>query len=146
MSPPAGRSTLKGVAPWHWVLPVIAVVLTGYIALVVTLVLAGRRSDARSVASSIPDCVVLFKRLLADPRVAWWRKATLAGLILYLAMPLDVVPDFIPIAGQLDDAIVVALVLRTVLRSQGEPLLREHWPGPQRSLQFIERMAYGKPD
>ena len=121
-----------------------AVALAGYIALIAALVLAGRRSDARSLAGSIPDCVVLFKRLLADPRVARWRKATVAGLIVYLAMPIDVVPDFIPVAGQLDDAIVVALVLRTVLRSQGEPLLREHWPGPQQSLQFICRIAYGK--
>jgi uncharacterized membrane protein YkvA (DUF1232 family) len=121
-----------------------AVALAGYIALIAALVLAGRRSDARSLAGSIPDCVVLFKRLLADPRVARWRKATVAGLIVYLAMPIDVVPDFIPVAGQLDDAIVVVLVLRTVLRSQGEPLLREHWPGPQQSLQFIRRIAYGK--
>jgi len=134
------------VAPWQWLLAVFAVPLTAYVALVVALVLAGRRTDARSVAGSIPDCVVLFKRLLADPRVAWWRKAAFAGLIVYLAMPIDLVPDFIPVAGQLDDAIVVALVLRTLLRSSGEPLLREHWPGPQRSLQFISRMAYGKPD
>ena len=121
-----------------------AVALAGYIALIAALVLAGRRSDARSLAGSIPDCVVLFKRLLGDPRVARWRKATVAGLIVYLAMPIDVVPDFIPVAGQLDDAIVVVLVLRTVLRAQGEPLLREHWPGPQQSLQFIRRIAYGK--
>jgi len=134
------------VAGAHLFLFVFAVALAGYIALVAALVLAGRRSEARSVAGSIPDCVVLFKRLLADPRVVWWRKATLAGLILYLAMPIDVVPDFIPVVGQLDDAIVVALVLRTVLRSHGEPLLREHWPGPQQSLQFIRRIAYGKLD
>jgi uncharacterized membrane protein YkvA (DUF1232 family) len=140
------RTTLKGVPPWQWFVLVLAVALVSYGALVAALVLAGRRGDARSVAGSIPDCVVLFKRLVADPRVAWWRKATLAGLIVYLAMPIDVVPDFIPVAGQLDDAIVVALVLRTMLRSNGEPLLREHWPGPQQSLKFIERLAYGKTD
>jgi uncharacterized membrane protein YkvA (DUF1232 family) len=134
------------VASWHWLLLVFAVALLGYAALVAALVLAGRRSDARSVAGSIPDCVVLFKRLVTDPRVAWWRKATLAGLIVYLATPIDVVPDFIPVAGQLDDAIVVALVLRTMLRSNGEPLLREHWPGPPQSLEFIRRIAYGRSD
>jgi uncharacterized membrane protein YkvA (DUF1232 family) len=134
------------VASWQWLLLVFTVALVTYLVLVAALLVAGRRGDARSVAGSIPDCVVLFKRLVADPRVAWWRKAALAGLVLYLAMPIDIVPDFIPVVGQLDDALVVALVLRTVLRSHGEPLLREHWPGPPQSLQVIRRLAYGKSD
>ena len=83
------------------------------------LVVLGRRGDARALAGFIPDCAVLFKRLLGDPRVARWRKGLLVAMIAYLAMPIDVVPDFIPVAGQLDDAILVALVLRTVLRSSG---------------------------
>jgi uncharacterized membrane protein YkvA (DUF1232 family) len=65
----------------------------------------------------------------------------LGVLIGYLAMPIDLVPDFIPVAGQLDDAILVALVLRAVLRSGGEELLREHWSGPPRSLEIVRRLA-----
>jgi uncharacterized membrane protein YkvA (DUF1232 family) len=64
----------------------------------------------------------------------------------YLAMPLDLVPDFIPVAGQLDDAIIVALVLRAVLRAGGPELLREHWPGPDASLNALVRLAYGRAD
>lgn len=57
-------------------------------------------------------------------------KLLLGAMIAYLALPFDLVSDFIPVAGQLDDAIIVALVLRTVLRPGGPDLLREHWPGP----------------
>jgi uncharacterized membrane protein YkvA (DUF1232 family) len=70
---------------------------------------------------------VLFKRLLRDPRVPRVRKVALALVLVYLVIPIDLVPDFIPVAGQLDDAILVALALRGLLRTG---LVREHWPGP----------------
>jgi uncharacterized membrane protein YkvA (DUF1232 family) len=108
-------------------------------------VAVGRRTDARALAGFIPDCLVLVKRLLADPRVPRRRKLLLVLLVAYLAMPIDLVPDFIPVAGQLDDAIVVALVLRAVLRSGGEELLREHWSGPPRSLDLVRRLTFGAP-
>ena len=105
------------------------------------LVLAGRRSAARALASFVPDCVVLFRRLLADPRVSRARKGWLLLVAAYLALPFDLVPDFIPVAGQLDDAIVVALALRVVLGGAGEGLVRGHWPGPRSSLEQILRLA-----
>jgi uncharacterized membrane protein YkvA (DUF1232 family) len=91
---------------------------------VIALVVAGRRSQA--LAGFIPDCIVLFRRLLADDQVPRSRKALMFAVIAYLAMPFDLVPDFIPIAGQLDDAVIVGLVLRSVLRAGGPDLLREH--------------------
>src|SRR5688572_15455588 len=103
------------------------IVILIYAGFVVALIIAGRRSDARALAGFIPDCVVLFRRLPDDPAVSRGRKAALVALIAYLAMPIDLVPDFIPIAGQLDDAIIVAFVLRTVLRSGGPALLHKHW-------------------
>lgn len=127
---------------WQWLLIGVAVSLVAYAAAVAALVVAGRRGDAIALARVVPDCVVLLRRLCVDSRVAWWRKALLVGAVAYLVMPIDLVPDFIPVAGQLDDAIVVALVLRTVLRGVGAPVLREHWPGPRASLDVIRRLAY----
>jgi uncharacterized membrane protein YkvA (DUF1232 family) len=111
-----------------------------YAAFVLVLLVAGRRSEARAVAGFVPDCAVLFRRLLADPGVARWRKLGLVALVAYLAMPIDLVPDFIPVAGQLDDAILVAIALRLLLRADAR-LLREHWPGPQSSLDLLLRFA-----
>lgn len=122
---------------WAWALVGVAAVWALGVA---GLVLAGRRGDAAALARFVPDCLVLFKRLLADGRVPRGHKVLLLGVIGYLAMPVDLVPDFVPVAGQLDDAIVVALALRAVLRAGGPGLLREHWPGPEASLAALERL------
>jgi uncharacterized membrane protein YkvA (DUF1232 family) len=84
---------------------------------------------------------VLVARLGRDPRVPRRRKFLLLGLAGYLALPFDLVPDFSPVAGRLDEAIIVALVLRHFVRAGGEPLIRELWPGPERSLALTLRLA-----
>jgi uncharacterized membrane protein YkvA (DUF1232 family) len=126
---------------WGWLLVSLAVAVAVWAAFLVWLVAAGRRRDARALATFIPDCIVLVTRLTRDPRVPRRRKLLLLGLVGYLALPIDLVPDFIPVAGQLDDAIIVALVLRHFVRAGGEPLLRELWPGPQQSLALILHLA-----
>jgi uncharacterized membrane protein YkvA (DUF1232 family) len=125
-------------------LGVVVVVTATWAAFLVWLVAVGRREDARAVATLIPDCIVLVARLARDPRVPRRRKLLLLAVVGYLALPLDLVPDFIPVAGQLDDAIVVALVLRSFVHSSGEALIRELWPGPQESLGLILRLAGGR--
>jgi uncharacterized membrane protein YkvA (DUF1232 family) len=125
----------------QWLLLSLAVALVLYGTCVGGLVVAGRRNDDAAVARFIPDCIVLFRRLVADPRVPRARKLLLVALIAYLAMPFDLIPDFIPVAGQLDDAILVALVLRTLLRATDPALAAELWPGPQTSLAVILRLA-----
>jgi uncharacterized membrane protein YkvA (DUF1232 family) len=124
-----------------WPLVGVGVLILLYAALVLALVIAGRRESARALAGFIPDCIVLCSRLLGDPRVPRRRKALLVALAGYLALPFDLVPDFVPVAGQLDDAVLVALVLRSLLRGGGESLVREHWPGPERSLSLVLRLA-----
>lgn len=128
--------------PWlGWLLVGIGVALVVYAAFLLVLVMLGRRGDARALATLIPDCIVLVGRLARDPRVPRSRKLLLVGLVGYLALPFDLVPDFIPVAGQLDDAIIVALVLRSIVRSGGEDLIREQWPGPEQTLALIVRLT-----
>ena len=112
-----------------------------YALLVIALLIAGRRESARALAGFIPDCVVLCGRLLRDPRVPRRKKALLVALAGYLALPFDLVPDFIPVAGQLDDVMIVSLVLRSFVRGGDEPIVREHWPGPENSLTIVLRLA-----
>jgi uncharacterized membrane protein YkvA (DUF1232 family) len=84
---------------------------------------------------------VLFRRLLGDPRMPRRYRTIVFALLGYLALPFDIVPDFIPVAGQLDDAIVVALALRAILRGAGLEMVEEHWPGPRASLAVILKFA-----
>ena len=129
------------VAAW-WPLAAGALVALGlYAVLLLALLLVGRRSDAAALARFVPDCAVLFARFGRDPRVSLRSKLVLLGLVAYLACPLDLVPDFVPVVGVADDAILVALALRFTLRRAGPALLREHWPGSDDSLRMVERLA-----
>ena len=124
---------------WAWIAAACA--LAAYAGLVLALVVAGRRREARALAGFVPDCVVLCRRLLADPRVPLGSKLALAALAVYLAMPIDLVPDFVPVAGQLDDAILLGVVLRGVLRAAGPAVVAQHWPGPSQGLRILLRLA-----
>ena len=128
----------------QWGLLALGALLLIYAGLVALLVAVGRKAEARALARFIPDCIVLFHRLLSDARLSRGRKLVLLALVAYLAMPFDLIPDFIPIAGQLDDAIIVGVVLRTVLRAARTDVIREHWPGPEPSLDTVLRLA-GRP-
>jgi uncharacterized membrane protein YkvA (DUF1232 family) len=129
------------VAWWLWLAVTLGVLACLWLGLVVVLLATGRRAEARALAGFVPDCLVLISRLMRDDRVPRRRKLLLAGLLGYLALPFDLVPDFIPVIGQLDDVLIVALVLRRFLRSGGADLVREHWPGPEPSLALLLRVA-----
>jgi uncharacterized membrane protein YkvA (DUF1232 family) len=92
---------------------------------------------AREVARFVPDCAVLFRRLLRDARVPRRAKLALVVFVGYLALPFDLVPDFIPVVGQLDDALLVAAAVAYVVRHAGRELVEEHWPGSERGLRVV---------
>jgi uncharacterized membrane protein YkvA (DUF1232 family) len=129
------------MALWHALLVAAGVAAGLWAALVAALLVAGRRAHARAAAAFVPDCALLLRRLLADPRVPRSRKLVLAALVPYLLAPFDLVPDFLPVAGYVDDALLVLLVLRYVLRGSGAGLIEEHWPGPPSSLGVVLRLA-----
>ena len=124
-----------------WSVSQLLYLLLGFIALYLLVVgafmIAGRRGIARAIAGFVPDCVVLFTRLLRDERLPRRDKYLVAALVPYLAMPFDLIPDFIPIAGQIDDAILVAIVIAYVCRRAGRQVIVELWPGSERGLQII---------
>jgi uncharacterized membrane protein YkvA (DUF1232 family) len=126
----------------QWIGVALAACVALYAALLLVLIASGRRRSVLEVAAFVPDCAVLFSRLLRDQRVPRRHKLLLAALVGYLALPFDLVPDMIPVAGQLDDAIVVALVLRRIVRADRE-LLAEHWPGSPAGLRLLQRLGGG---
>jgi uncharacterized membrane protein YkvA (DUF1232 family) len=96
-----------------------------------------RRGRAREIAAFVPDCAVLFRRLLRDQRVPLRAKLMLALAVPYLLSPIDLIPDFIPVLGQLDDALIVVTLFGYVARSAERTVIEELWPGSHRGLRVV---------
>jgi uncharacterized membrane protein YkvA (DUF1232 family) len=101
------------------------------------LVIVGRKQQARELAAAIPNLLVLFRGLLRDPRVPRGSKIWLVVAVIWIASPIDLVPEFIPVLGPADDVIVAALVLRHVLRRTDRSVLAGHWRGDLATLDRI---------
>ena len=104
------------------------------------LLVAARRLPPgllRDLASFIPDCVTTVRRLRRDPRVP--RRARVAVIVagLYVLSPIDLIPEFIPVIGPLDDVVVVGLALRYAGRRVPRDVLRDAWPGEPRVLERL---------
>lgn len=144
-SPFVTRVTLDQIGRYDqgvtgWLLLSLGAMGVAYAVLLAALAASGW-TRARAIGGFVPDCVVLFKRLLRDRRLPRRQKLVLLGLLGYLVTPIDLVPDFIPVAGQLDDAIVAGWTLRFILRGAGTDLITELWPGPADSLRALLRLA-----
>ena len=98
---------------------------------------AAKSMDWREILRLVPDVIRLVRRLAADPTVPrgtrWW----LVALLGYLLLPIDLVPDFIPVLGYADDAIIVAIVLRFAIRHAGHNAIERHWPGTPEGLASV---------
>jgi uncharacterized membrane protein YkvA (DUF1232 family) len=113
-----------------------------YLALLAALLVARPKGNLLGEAMRLlPDLLRLLRRLAADPNVPRAARVRLWLLLGYLAMPFDLVPDFVPVLGYADDAILVSLVLRSVVRRAGAPLVRRHWPGTEDGLAALTRLT-----
>lgn len=112
---------------------------------VVLLVLLWRAkpddTTLREALRLLPDLVRLLRRLAADRTLPRGVHVRLVLLLAYLVMPIDLVPDFIPVLGYADDAVIVALALRSVARRAGAEALERHWPGTPEGLHALRRLA-----
>lgn len=95
----------------------------------------------RDLMRLLPDLLRLLRRLAADGSLPRGVRVRLWLLLGYLALPIDLVPDFIPVLGYADDAIVVALVLRSVVRRAGADAVIRHWPGTPEGLAVLQRLS-----
>jgi uncharacterized membrane protein YkvA (DUF1232 family) len=89
----------------------------------------------------LPDLIRLIKRLAADPDTPSGVRIRLALLLVYFALPIDLIPDFVPVIGYADDAIIVALVLRSATRRAGPDALARHWPGTPEGLNALKHLC-----
>jgi uncharacterized membrane protein YkvA (DUF1232 family) len=97
--------------------------------------------DVKEALRLLPDLIRLINRLATDPETPRGVRIRLALLLVYLALPIDLIPDFVPVLGYADDAIIVALTLRSATRSAGPDALAKHWPGTPEGLATLKRLC-----
>ncbi len=124
------------------VIGVASALLLAWLTLVVTLVIVRPRGDLlRESLRLLPDVLRLMRRLAADPSLP---RATRLGpgfALVYLTLPIDLIPDFVPVLGYVDDAIIVTAILRWVVRRAGLPAVRAHWPGTDDGFAALARLT-----
>jgi uncharacterized membrane protein YkvA (DUF1232 family) len=134
---------------WEIPLAIGSALVVAWLVLVLVLALARPKGNRlKEALRLLPDVLRLVRRLAADRSLARGVRVRLGLLLGYLALPFDLVPDFIPILGYADDAILVCLVLRSVVRKAGPDAVLRHWPGTPDGLSVLWRVARlpGSPD
>ena len=130
---------------WQVVLSVVGGLVLIWLVLVLVLWLEQRKHPGRASLADLlrlaPDVVRLLKRLASDRGVPIGTRIWLGVLLVYLISPIDLIPDFIPVLGYADDALVVAIALRFATRRAGDDAITKHWPGTPAGLAAVLRLA-----
>lgn len=130
---------------WEAVLQVAIIALGAYLLLLGGLAIYARRHpevvSLRDALRLGPDLLRLIRRLATDRAVPLRARLMLAALAVYLILPIDLVPDFLPVIGYADDVVLLAVVLRVAVRSAGADALVRHWPGSAGGLRAVHALA-----
>ncbi|RAX46916.1 hypothetical protein DQ353_19520 [Arthrobacter sp. AQ5-05] len=131
-----------------WLEPLLAIgggLLLVYAVALVSLWLYARKNPGTiglgDVLRLLPEMLRFLGRLVSDRKLPLRPRLALLLLLAYLASPIDLVPDFIPVIGYADDVLIVALVLRLVVRTSGRQSLERHWTGSGAGLLLVEKLA-----
>jgi uncharacterized membrane protein YkvA (DUF1232 family) len=128
--------------PWRVFFGVGIVLLVAWLAMIIVLLTTRPETWKLSEAARLlPDMVRLLRRLAADPGVPRGVRVRLWLLLAYLAIPVDLIPDFIPVVGYADDAILISLTLRSAIKRAGPDAVRRHWPGTAEGLAALWRIT-----
>jgi uncharacterized membrane protein YkvA (DUF1232 family) len=100
-----------------------------------------KRQSLGELLRIVPDVLRLLKRLVGDRSVPIGVRVWLVVLLVYLVSPIDLIPDFIPVLGYADDALMVAIALRFATRHAGRAAIERHWPGTPQGLSALLRLA-----
>lgn len=127
---------------WDLLIGIGGAALIAWLALILVLLVARPRGSLlREALRVLPDVLRLVRRLAADRNLPPGVRVRLGLLMAYLALPIDIIPDFIPVLGYADDAIVVTAVLRGVIRRAGLEAVRAHWPGTDDGFGAVVRLT-----
>ncbi|MBE3012734.1 DUF1232 domain-containing protein [Microbispora sp. NEAU-D428] len=133
---------MTGSQGWDLLIGLGAALVVTWLALIAALAIARPRDGLlREALRLLPDTLRLVRRLAADPGLPRGVRIRLALLLAYLAFPIDLVPDVIPVLGYADDAIIVTVVLRSVVRRAGLDAVRRHWPGTDDGFAALARLT-----
>ncbi|ASR37199.1 hypothetical protein BAY61_21840 [Prauserella marina] len=127
---------------WDLVIGLAVVLLLAWLALVVVLIVSRPGGGLlREALRVLPDVLRLIRGLATDKELPRGVRVRLGLLLVYLALPIDLIPDFIPVLGYADDAIIVTAVLRGVVRRAGMDAVRAHWPGTEEGFAAVARLT-----
>ena len=127
---------------WQTLISVAAAFLLVWIVLLIALLIAKPdKAQLKEALRLLPDLLRLLRRLAADRTLPRGVRIRLGLLMAYLAIPFDLIPDFIPVLGYADDAIIITVVLRSTVRSAGLDAVRKHWPGTDDGFSALSRLT-----
>ncbi len=127
-----------------WMVPIGIGAALGTIWLILIVTLCVVKPDDVGIPDMLrllPDVLRLLKRLATDPQLPRRIRIALLMLLAFIASPIDVIPDFIPVIGFADDVVIAVLVLRWVSRTAGADALARHWPGTPDGLEAVRRLC-----